>query len=297
MVAGCDRYFQIVRCFRDEDLRADRQPEFTQIDIEMSFIDRDEFFALIEGLMAALFELIGRKVEGPFRRLPYTEAMEKYGSDKPDLRVPLEMRDLTVLGREGSSEILKNVVASGGQVKGLLIPGAGSLSRGQLDKLGEKAKSLGAKGLIWLKKQDAWKSSLKIGRSRLSGRSGRPSARHDADLALLVADKKDTRPQGPRRDPPDLAPRVTPARRDRLEFCWVVDFPLFEWSEEEKRFVSMHHPFTAPYEEDLSSARDEPRQGPGQGLRPGPQRHRDRRRLHPYPRDGRPAAASSRPWG
>jgi aspartyl-tRNA synthetase len=249
MVAGCDRYFQIVRCFRDEALRADRQLEFTQIDIETSFIDRDDFFTLNEGLMEALFALIGRKVERPFRRLPYVEAMEKYGSDKPDLRVPLEMRDLTAAGRDGSSEILKNVVAAGGEIKGLLIPGAGGLSRGQLDKLGEKAKSLGAKGLIWIKKQDGWKSSLKTAEADYE-KIWAALGGADADLALLVADKKLTalKALGEIRR---TWPVEDAARRDSLEFCWVTDFPLFEWSEEEKRFVSMHHPFTAPYEEDL----------------------------------------------
>jgi aspartyl-tRNA synthetase len=249
MVAGCDRYFQIVRCFRDEALRADRQLEFTQIDIETSFIDRDEFFAMNEGLMKALFGLIGRKVEGPFRRIPYAEAMEKYGSDKPDLRVPLEMRDLTAVGREGASEVLKNVVTGGGEVKGLLVPGAGSLSRGQLDKLGEKAKALGAKGLIWIKKQDGWKSSLKTAETDYE-KIWAVLGGADADLALLVADKKDTalKALGEIRR---TWPIEDASRRDRLEFCWVTDFPLFEWSEEEKRFVSMHHPFTSPYEEDL----------------------------------------------
>ncbi len=196
MVAGCDRYFQIVRCFRDEALRADRQLEFTQIDIETSFIDRDDFFALNEGLMEALFALIGRKVERPFRRLPYVEAMEKYGSDKPDLRVPLEMRDLTAAGRDGSSEILKNVVAAGGEVKGLLIPGAGSLSRGQLDKLGEKAKALGAKGLIWIKKQDGWKSSLKTAEADYE-KIWATLGGADADLALARRRQEGSRPSRP----------------------------------------------------------------------------------------------------
>ena len=249
MVAGCDRYFQIVRCFRDEALRADRQLEFTQIDIETSFIDRDEFFALNEGLMEALFALVGRKVERPFPRLPYVEAMEKYGTDKPDLRVPLEMRDLTAAAGGSSSDVLKAAVAAGGEVKGLLVPGAGSLSRGQLDKLGEKAKALGAKGLIWIKKQDGWKSSLKTAEADYEaiwaalGGGG-------ADLALLVAGRRDVAL-------PALGeirrnwPVEDAARRDRLAFCWVTDFPLFEWSDEEKRFVSMHHPFTSPYEEDL----------------------------------------------
>ena len=249
MVSGFDRYFQIVRCFRDEALRADRQLEFTQIDIETSFIDRDDFFALNEGLMEALFALVGRKLDRPFPRLPYAEAMEKYGTDKPDLRVPLEMRDLTKVASGTGSEILKAAVAAGGEVKGLLVPGAGSLSRGQLDKLGEKAKSLGAKGLVWIKKQEGWKSSLKMAdadfervRAALGG--------GDADLALVVADKKATalKALGEIRR---TWPMDDPARKGRLEFCWVTDFPLFEWSEEEKRFVSMHHPFTSPHEDDL----------------------------------------------
>ncbi|HMA55006.1 MAG TPA: aspartate--tRNA ligase [Acidobacteriota bacterium] len=256
MVAGCDRYFQIVRCFRDEALRADRQLEFTQIDIETSFIDREEFFTLNEGLMEALFALIGRRVERPFRRLPYAEAMEKYGSDKPDLRVPLEMRDLTEIGRGASSEILKAVLSVGGEIKGLLVPGAGGLSRGQLDKLVEKAKSLGAKGLIWIKKQEGWKSSLKTAEADYE-RIWAALGGADADLALLVADKKETslKALGEIRR---TWPIEDAARRDSLAFCWVTDFPLFEWSEEEKRFVSMHHPFTAPYEEDLALLETEP---------------------------------------
>jgi aspartyl-tRNA synthetase len=256
MVAGCDRYFQIVKCFRDEALRADRQLEFTQIDIETSFIDLGDFFALNEGLMETLFALIGRKVERPFRRLPYSEAMEKYGSDKPDLRVPLEMRDLTAAGRDGSSEVLKNAVAAGSEIKGLLIPGAGGLSRGQLDKLVDKAKSLGAKGLIWIKKQDGWKSSLKTADADYE-RIWAALGGADADLALVAADKKATalKALGEIRR---TWPIEDAARRDRLEFCWVLDFPLFEWSEEEKRFVSMHHPFTAPYDEDLPLLETDP---------------------------------------
>lgn len=255
MVAGCDRYFQIVRCFRDEALRADRQLEFTQIDIETSFIDREDFFALNEGLMEALFALVGRKVERPFRRLPYAEAMEKYGSDKPDLRVPLEMRDLTAVARASSSEILKAVLGVGGEVKGLLVPGAGALSRGQLDKLAEKAKSLGAKGLIWIKKQEGWKSSLKTAEADYE-RIWAALGGAGADLALLVAGNKEIALKALgeiRRTWP-----VEDVRRNSLAFCWVTDFPLFEWSEEEKRFVSMHHPFTSPHEEDLALLETEP---------------------------------------
>jgi aspartyl-tRNA synthetase len=250
MVSGFDRYFQIVRCFRDEALRADRQLEFTQIDIETSFIDRDAFFDLNEGLMEALFALIGRKVERPFPRLPYAEALDKYGSDKPDLRVPLEMRDLTMVAGGTGSEMLKAAVAAGGEVKGLLLPGAGSLSRAQLDKLADKAKSLGARGLVWIKKQDGWKSSLKLDAPDYDKIWAALGAA-DADLALLIADKKETALKAlgeiRRTWPGDDADR-----KGLLKFCWVTDFPLFEWSEEEKRFVSMHHPFTSPHEDDLA---------------------------------------------
>ena len=250
MVSGFDRYFQIVRCFRDEALRADRQLEFTQIDIEMSFIDRDDFFALNEGLMEALFALTGQKLARPFPRLTYPEAMDKYGSDKPDLRVPLEMKDLTTAAREISSDMLKAVLAASGEVKGLLVPGAGGHSRGQLDKLGERAKALGAKGLVWIKKQDGWKSSLKLADADFE-KIWATLGGAEADLALLVADGRATAlkvlGEIRRTWPMDEA-----ARRGLLRFVWVTDFPLFEWSAEENRFVSVHHPFTAPYDEDLT---------------------------------------------
>jgi aspartyl-tRNA synthetase len=257
MISGFDRYFQIVRCFRDEDLRADRQPEFTQIDIEMSFIDRDGFFDLNEGLMEAIFAVSGRPVGRPFPRLSYAEAMEKYGSDKPDLRIPFEMRDLTVVGKALSSDLLKRVFAAGGELKGLLIPGAGSMSRGQLDKLGEKAKSLGAQGLVWLKREGgSFKSALKLPEteyaalwSALGGGEG--------DLALAVADAKNTalRVLGEIRR---TWPVDESLKNGVLKFVWVTDFPLFEWSEEEKRYVSMHHPFTSPLDEDVEFLEKEP---------------------------------------
>jgi aspartyl-tRNA synthetase len=253
MISGFDRYFQIVRCFRDEDLRADRQPEFTQIDIETSFIDREDFFALNEGLMEALFALTGEKLQRPFPRLPYAEAMEKYGSDKPDLRVPLEMRDLTAVGRETASDLLKAALAADGELKGLLIPGAGGLSRGQLDKLGEKAKELGAKGLIWIKKQDGWKSSLKLSEADFE-RIWAALGGAGPDLALLIADKKATalKALGEIRRTWPAGEPAKPSGPRPLKFCWVTDFPLFEWSEEEKRYVSVHHPFTSPHEDDLA---------------------------------------------
>jgi len=257
MVSGFDRYFQIVRCFRDEDLRADRQPEFTQIDIEMSFIDRDGFFDLNEGLMEAVFAVAGRPVARPFPRLTYAEAMERYGSDKPDLRVPLEMRDVTAVGKTLSSDLLKGVFAAGGELKSLLVPGAAPMSRGQLDKLGEKAKALGAKGLIWLKREGgAFKAALKLPEAEYAALWGALGG-GEGDLAVFVADAKAIalRVLGEIR-------RTWPLGESRkdgaLKFVWITDFPLFEWSEEEKRYVSMHHPFTSPHEEDVEFLENEP---------------------------------------
>jgi len=256
MISGFDRYFQIVRCFRDEDLRADRQPEFTQIDIEMSFIGREDIYALNEGLMEAVFGLIGEKPVFPFPRLTYAEAMEKYGSDKPDLRVRLEMRDATKAGKDIASDLLRGVFAAGGELKGLRIPGAGALSRGRLDKLGEKAKTLGARGIIWLKRQDGWKSSLKLAEgeyealwSALGGGEG--------DLALFIADARDAalKALGEIRR---TWPQDVRTKKREFAFCWVTDFPLLEWSEEERRFMSMHHPFTSPVDEDAPYLESDP---------------------------------------
>jgi len=256
MISGFDRYFQIVRCFRDEDLRADRQPEFTQIDIEMSFVEQEDIFDLVEDMMASVFKLIGVKIDLPFPRLTYEESMEKFGTDKPDLRSEAKIKDLTGIGLKLDSTIIRNAVSSGGMLKGLVVEGGGILSRSQLDKIDQKAKELGGKGVIWIKKPDGFKSSLKLDErdfsliwEKLKGR--------DKDLVLLVADEK------------NMALKVLEeiSRRLLLEqgknkktfkFAWVTDFPLFEWSEEEKRLLSMHHPFTSPHEADLAFLDNEP---------------------------------------
>jgi aspartyl-tRNA synthetase len=249
MIAGFDRYFQIVRCFRDEDLRADRQPEFTQIDVEMSFAQREDVFLVIEGLMASVFDLIGVIIQRPFPHLSYEESMNRYGSDKPDLRLDLEIVDLTADGTQIDSDVLKRVLSEGGALKGLVLEENGDLSRSHLDKLNEKAKELGAKGVMWIKKRDGFKSSLKISEED-SGKIWERCGAADEDLVLLVADRK------------DVALRVCGAIRqdfvaqqaqgqEMYKFAWVTDFPLFEWSEEDGRLVSMHHPFTSPVEEDL----------------------------------------------
>lgn len=256
MIAGFDRYFQIVRCFRDEDLRADRQPEFTQIDIEMSFADKEELFPLVEGMMAAVFEIIGVEIKTPFPRLSYEESMDKYGTDKPDLRFGMEIKDLTKIGSRLGSEIIRKSLSSGGVLRGLVADGGGSLSRGQLDKLNEKAQKLGGKGIIWIKKSEGFKSSLKMEKKEFDLIWKELRAR-DEDLVLLVADEKEvvSRVLGETRK--DFSPLPSQDKKS-YEFVWVTDFPLFEWSEEEGRLVSMHHPFTSSHEEDLGFLEKEP---------------------------------------
>jgi aspartyl-tRNA synthetase len=254
MISGVDRYFQIVRCFRDEDLRADRQPEFTQIDIEMSFADTEDIYALVDGLMAAVFEVRGEKVRTPFPRLSFQEAMEKYGTDKPDLRIEAEIVDLTAEASRLQSDIIRKGIASGGTLKGLKITGGAGYSRSQLDKIGQKAQTLGAKGIIWMKIQGGLKSSLKFEDAE-ARRLWEKMGAGDGDLAVFIADKR------------EVALSVLGALRrellrDRAEsrpaFVWVTDFPLFEWSGEENKIVSVHHPFTSPVDEDIPLLEAEP---------------------------------------
>jgi len=250
MISGFDRYFQIVRCFRDEDLRADRQPEFTQIDIEMSFIEKEDIFDLCEAMMASVFELIGVKIDVPFPRFSYDESMERYGTDKPDLRSEMEIIDLTDAATSLDSEIIQSTVSSGGVLKGLLLEKGGTFSRSRLDKIDQKAKELGGKGVIWIKKQNGFKSSLRMDKENMSLVWEKIGAGEEA-LVLLVADEK------------QIALRVLgelrseflseqEENRKTFKFAWVTDFPLFEWSEEEGRLLSMHHPFTSPHEEDIA---------------------------------------------
>jgi aspartyl-tRNA synthetase len=254
MISGIDRYFQMARCFRDEDLRADRQPEFTQIDIEMSFADREDVYALVDRMMAAIFEVIGEKVETPFPRLTFEESMNLYGTDKPDLRIKAQIVDLTAEGAELSSDIVRQVLGAGGVLRGLKVEGGGGQSRSQLDKIGEKAKCLGAKGIIWLKKQTEFKSSLKLSEPEARLIWEKMEAK-DEDLILLVADKAAV-----------ALPALGSLRLEFLRagmekgwaFTWVTDFPLFEWSEEEKKIVAVHHPFTSPRDEDLPLLETDP---------------------------------------
>ncbi len=253
MVAGFDRYVQIVRCFRDEDLRADRQPEFTQVDVEMSFIDREDVYGVNERLMTELFgECAGVEVSAPFRRLSYAEARARYGSDKPDLRFGLELRDVTEIVKDTEFGVVRKVLESGGMIKGFAAPGMASASRKDLDGLTAFAVEQGAGGLAWMKREEGgWVSPIVkfFNEKTLSALTAVVGAA-SGDLLLMVADR-------PAVTEPVLgALRLHVARRldliepERFAFCWVTDFPLLEWSEDEKRYQAVHHPFTSPHAED-----------------------------------------------
>ncbi|MCU0237061.1 MAG: aspartate--tRNA ligase [Acidobacteria bacterium] len=256
MISGFERYFQITRCFRDEDLRADRQLEFTQIDIEMSFAEPDELFAIIERLMRDVFALSGHDIALPFRRLSYREAMEKYGSDKPDLRIPFTIEDFTSEAATWKSELLNSALAQGAKVKGLAIPAAGAFSRKQLDEINETAKKLGGKGVIWMRKtEDGFKSSLKVFGADIADLFAKRKIDPGA-LLLLVADAEMPALALAGRLREHLGKKFQD--KDQLEFLWVTDFPLFFQNEEEKRLDSNHHPFTAPRPQDIALLDSEP---------------------------------------
>jgi aspartyl-tRNA synthetase len=260
MVAGFERYFQIVRCFRDEDLRRDRQPEFTQIDIETSFLDRDDFLPIIEGMVAAIWRRVkGVELVLPFPRLSYDDAMARYGSDKPDLRFGLELVDVSGLFAGGEFQAFAQAVAGGGAVKALRIPGAGGASRKELDDLTAEAKLGGAKGLVWIKVGGEGIQSPVA--KFLGGVHGQLLERTQAapgDLLLLVGDAPVVAATVLGRFRVEMARRLglIPANVD--VFSWIVDFPLVEWNRDENRWDSVHHPFTAPRDEDLPALETDP---------------------------------------
>ncbi|UCF30578.1 MAG: aspartate--tRNA ligase [bacterium] len=254
MVSGYDRYFQIVHCFRDEDLRADRQPEFTQIDVEMSFITRDCLFGLMEGLMADIFpRALGIDVQRPFPRLTYSESMARFGLDRPDTRFAMELVDLTgPLGRS-DARLFVDTVDGGGVIKGLNVKGQESMSRRELDDLTEFVSIYGARGLAWFKgAQDGWKSPLaKYIDDDLRGEIAQAADFSDGDLLLVIAGSEDLVNESLGQLRVHLAQRLGLIPEDQYHFLWVVDFPLFEYDKDAGRFNSMHHPFTSPLEEDI----------------------------------------------
>ena len=262
MVSGFDRYFQIVKCFRDEDLRADRQPEFTQIDVEMSFVDQENVFEVVEGLMKSLFkEIWDKELELPVQKLTFDEAMEKYGSDKPDLRYELELVTLNNLFKNSEFKVFKEAIESNGIVTGMVAPGCADYSRNQIDNLTSFVKNLGAKGLVWLKiKENEIDSPIakflsdEEKKNLVNETSAKPG-----DLILILAGKRlSTLTQmGSLRS--EMAKRLELIKPDtEPKLLWVTDFPLFEWDEETKRFYAMHHPFTSPRLEDIPLLETDP---------------------------------------
>jgi len=268
MVAGYDKYFQIVRCFRDEDLRADRQPEFTQIDMEMSFCTMEDIFRVVEGMFEMIFrEIVGIKLKVPFPRMSYGEAMSRFGSDKPDARFGFELIDITPLVKSCEFRAFSEVVAAGGIVKGIRTSAEGgsetsSLSRKDLDDLEIYVKGLGAQGLAWARVKgegaDAWDGPIaKFFPAPLAGNISRSMNAQSGDTLLFLAGKTEIV------NTVLSALRLELARRlnismERYAYLWVTGFPSFEYNEEEKRIQAVHHPFTAPLDEDLPILESEP---------------------------------------
>jgi aspartyl-tRNA synthetase len=258
MIAGTDRYFQIVRCFRDEDQRADRQLEFTQVDVEMSFARPELIYGLIEPLMQRIFKEIGREVTPPFRRMPYGEAIAKYGSDKPDLRCGLEIHDLSDVFRESEFRVFKQIVAGGGAVRGFAVPGGNRYTRSQLDVLVDQAKAMGFTGLIWVRPGSPPLSSVKaLSEAVLRPALERAGATAD-DLLLMAAGAPDQTSKLLGQLRLAIAKKEELLRADAFEFLWVTDFPLLEYHQDDQRWYSMHHPFTSPLDEDTAKLEGDP---------------------------------------
>jgi aspartyl-tRNA synthetase len=272
MVAGVDRYFQIAKCFRDEDLRADRQPEFTQIDVEMSFITREDMYAIIEGLLAAVWLAArGEKIATPFPRMPFMEAMERFGSDKPDTRFGIELTDFTKEFAQSQFKVFRGAVDSGGVVKAINAKGLASATQGQIESLTETAKSFGAKGLAFIKVEGGeWKSPIVKFFSDAEKKALVDKLKiEEGDLILFGADKREVVWEvlgRLRLVVADLLKKqgALKIRDDQWNFLWVVDFPLISFDRESNRYLSTHHPFTAPVVEDVALLDSEPTKVRGQ---------------------------------
>jgi aspartyl-tRNA synthetase len=261
MIGGLDRYFQIVKCFRDEDLRADRQPEFTQLDMELSFVQPEEIMEIVEGMIALLFkELKGRELERPFKRLTYEEAMNRFGSDKPDLRFGLEISDFTPALAASEFKVFAGAIQRGGVVKGIRIPQGGELSRKDLDDLTPFAATFGAKGIAWAKLTGAgWQSPIAKFLSQPEQRAIEQIAEAcPGDLLLFSADAPKVVHDALGNLRLHLGEKLGLIPANEFALAWVVDFPLMEYDPAEKRYVAAHHPFTAPREEDLALLDQDP---------------------------------------
>ncbi len=261
MVGGVDRYFQIVRCFRDEDLRADRQPEFTQLDVEMSFIQPEDVFEVVEGMMALLFkELKDLDIERPFPRLTYADAMSLYGSDKPDLRYGLELSEFSDVFKGSKVAVFSRALEKGGIIKGLCVSGGAKLSRKELDDLTAYVADFGGKGLAWIKiAEKGWQSPLvKFLSETERDQILKITKAKDGDIILFVADEAKIVCESLANLRLRLIEKMGLKPRQEYSLAWIVDFPLLEYDTGEKRYVSIHHPFTAPREEDLELLGSDP---------------------------------------
>ena len=252
MVSGFEKYFQIVKCFRDEDLRADRQPEFTQVDLEMSFADREDVMGIIEGMMKRLFkDVIDIEIDTPFERLGFHESMERFGTDKPDLRFGLELKDMADLSEKGSFKVFLDTLQSGGRIKAIKGKGMAALSRKEIDLLTEDALSFGARGLAWIKVKDGFESPIaKFFPDEVLREMSRRLEAEEGDLMLFVADEEKVVHDVLSRMRIELGKRLK-LIGEGYKFVWITDFPLLEWNREESRFEAMHHPFTSPMDEDM----------------------------------------------
>jgi aspartyl-tRNA synthetase len=260
MIAGMDRYVQICKCFRDEDLRADRQPEFTQVDVEMSFARPDTIFEIIEPLMVEIFAVVGRNIETPFPRMAYSEAMATYGSDKPDLRCGMPIQDLREVFRESSFEVFRKIVAEGGTVRGFVVANASGYSRSAVDGVVNQEKAQG-RHLLWARRSEDGTITSSFPRAvgeEAVRRLLDASDTHNGQLLFVVAGEPDSASKALGQLRLMLAKKDGLLDGETFAFTWVVDFPLLEWDAEEKRYVSMHHPFTSPLDDDVAKLDAEP---------------------------------------
>jgi aspartyl-tRNA synthetase len=258
MISGMDRYFQVVRCFRDEDQRADRQLEFTQIDVEISFARPDTIYGVIEPLMQQIFKEIGREVTVPIRRMPYAEAIARYGSDKPDLRFDLTISDVSDVFRDAEFRVFKQIVAGGGVVRAIAVPGGNRYTRSQIDGLVDQAKQMGLAGLIWVRPGEPPVSAVKnLSEATLQRALAQADARRD-DLLLMAAGAADRTSKLLGQLRLVIAKKENLVPTDSYALLWVTEFPLLEYHEEDGRWYSMHHPFTSPLDEDLDRLDSDP---------------------------------------
>ncbi|MBN1809194.1 MAG: aspartate--tRNA ligase [Planctomycetes bacterium] len=261
MVAGLDRYYQVARCLRDEDLRRERQPEFTQIDIEMSFVEQDDIFLMTETMLKDAFGAVGIEIDVPFPRTTYADVMERYGSDKPDLRYGLELVDIADVAAGTGSTIFQGALDKGGRVKALRAPGWSAKSRKDMDDYTERAKELGAKGLAWVKVGDDGGLSGPVAKffaGELAGALIQKTASEPGDMILMVADSGHVVNQVLAAMRSTVAEEQGLASADSIVLTWITDFPLFHYDDEAKAWTSEHHPFTGPHPEDVDLIESDP---------------------------------------